>query len=210
LLCFGHKAIRLTLIISTSYLHHTVTPSTPLKKLTQNGNHHRSQRIWVHPLLYLNVHQLIRCFSYVLAVAASTFVLSVWHGARVTPLRKPAKVPYPNCYASAESIVTCDDPKEKEAKYIFNCAQRAHANFMENYPVALTGLLISGLKYPVASAVTGVVWTVSRIAYAIGYTRRDRTDGKGRYSGGLGGLFWAAQITWLGMVGKMGLDLVLS
>jgi glutathione S-transferase len=115
---------------------------------------------------------------------------------------------YPNCYASAESIEACSDPKEKKAKYLFNCAQRAHYNFMENYPMALAGMLIAGLQYPTTSAVAGVVWTASRVLYAIGYTDPNKVDGKGRFFYGLGELFWGSQLVWMGLVGKMGYDLV--
>ena len=76
--------------------------------------------------------------------------------------------------------------------------------------MTLAGMLISGLRFPVASAVAGAIWTVSRISYAIGYTRADMKDGKGRYSGGIGGLFWASQLAYVAMVGKMGIDLILS
>ena len=148
--------------------------------------------------------------SYVLGVAATTFLVAIWHGNRVTGRRREAKVPYPNAYASAESIASCTDPKEKQAKYLLNCAQRAHSNFLENYPIALAGMLITGVKYPVTSAVTGAVWTISRIFYATGYTRPDKTDGKGRYSGGIGSLFWLSQLTYVGLALKMGFDLIMS
>jgi len=149
-------------------------------------------------------------YGYVLATAATSFFVAIWHGARVTPWRKPAKVPYPNCYASAESIAACTDPKEKQAKYLFNCAQRAHANFLENYTLSLAGLLVSGVQYPVTSAVAGVIWLGSRIAYANGYTNPDKESGKGRYAGGAGSLWWASQLVWAVLVGKMGFDLITS
>ena len=49
-------------------------------------------------------------------------------------------------------------------------AQRSHANFTENQISFLGALLISGLRYPVASAVLGAGWAVSRVFYAIGYS----------------------------------------
>jgi len=149
-------------------------------------------------------------YGYVLGVAAASFAVAIWHGARVTTRRRDAKVPYPNAYASAESIASCTDPKEKQAKYLLNCAQRAHSNFLENYPVALAGMLVTGVKYPVTSAVAGVIWTISRISYALGYTRADRSDGRGRYSGGLGALFWLSQAAYIGLALKMGFDLIMS
>jgi len=147
-------------------------------------------------------------YGYVLATSAATFLVAMWHGTRVIGYRKNARVPLPQCYASAESIAACADPKEKKAKYLFNCAQRAHANFLENYTPALAGLLIAGLQYPVLSAAAGVAWTISRIVYAVGYTDPNKVDGKGRFYGGLGEVFWVSQLVWAGLVGKMGYDFI--
>jgi len=149
-------------------------------------------------------------YGWVLGVSAVSFLVCAWHGTRVGGFRKASKTPYPNAYVSAEAIATCPDAKEKHAKYLFNCAQRAHGNFLENYPMALAGMLISGLQFPVTSAVTGAIWLTSRIAYATGYTDPNRNDGKGRYAGGMGQLFWVCQVVWMGLVGKMGFDLVMS
>ncbi len=54
--------------------------------------------------------------------------------------RKAAKVPYPIAYASAA------ESKESKEKYLFNCAQRAHANYLEHYPQMLVGLMVGGLR----------------------------------------------------------------
>lgn len=90
--------------------------------------------------------------------------------------RKAAKVPFPNAYASAS------EAKDDRAKYLFNCAQRSHANFLEHQPAFLTGLLIGGLKYPIVSAGLGVAWCVARVMYTLGYTS-DRPNGSGRRIG---------------------------
>jgi len=148
-------------------------------------------------------------YGYVLVTVASTYLVSIWHGMRVGPYRKAAGVPYPNAYASAEAIAAASGEK-KQAMYLFNCAQRAHYNFLENYPIALTGMLVSGIKYPVASAVMGAIWTASRIFYATGYTNKTKEGGKGRYNGGLGGLFWLCQLGFMGLVGKSGYDALMS
>lgn len=44
-------------------------------------------------------------------------------------------------------------------------------------------MLLSGLKYPMTSSVLGVAWCVNRVIYAVGYTRADQQDGKGRLKG---------------------------
>lgn len=114
---------------------------------------------------------------YVLLVAASTSILNVWLGNRVNSYRKQAKVPYPNAYASANDAATSQE------KYLFNCAQRGHANFIEQQPSFLTALLISGFKYPVLSAGMGGLWVISRIMYAVGYTTPQYKNGRGRMWG---------------------------
>jgi len=154
--------------------------------------------------------QIPKEYGYVLATVASSFLVSVWHGVRVGGFRKAAKCPYPNAMASAESIAAAVDAKEAKAKYLFNCAQRAHGNFMENYPVALAGMMIAGLGYPVASSAAGAAWVVSRVFYAVGYTDPTKEGGNGRFYGGLGEVFWVSQLAWLGMIGKMSYDLLMD
>jgi glutathione S-transferase len=113
----------------------------------------------------------------------------------------------PNAYASEERIAAAATPSDKQALYLFNCAQRAHYNFLENYVAAAPAALIAGLAYPRASAITFGIWNVFRIVYALGYTDKTRSDGKGRLAGSG---FWIAEAVLFGMVGKMGYDLVLA
>ena len=115
--------------------------------------------------------------SYVLLAAASTSLLNHWLGMFVGEYRRAAKVPYPNAYASANEAATSQE------KHLFNCAQRAHANFLEAQPSVVTTLLISGLRYPVLSAALGASWVLFRIIYTIGYTRPGIEGGRGRYRG---------------------------
>lgn len=82
-------------------------------------------------------------YSYVIATAAFSTFIGHWLALRVGSFRRAAKVPYPNCYA------TDAEAKADKAKYLFNCAQRAHANFLEHQSTFLASLLISGLSYPV-------------------------------------------------------------
>ncbi|KAK2728581.1 microsomal glutathione s-transferase [Colletotrichum kahawae] len=88
-------------------------------------------------------------YGYVLLVAASTFFINTTHVLLTSKFRKASGLVYPVPYASNEAA-------EKDRKaYMFNCAQRAHANFTENQPSFLGALLISGLRFPVASAAVG-------------------------------------------------------
>ncbi|KAK1659261.1 MAPEG family protein [Colletotrichum godetiae] len=117
-------------------------------------------------------------YGYVLLVAASTFFINTTHVLLTSKYRKASGLVYPAPYASNEQAEK--DPKA----YQFNCAQRAHANFTENQPSFLGALLISGLRFPVASAVLGAGWTLSRILYAFGYT--SGAGPKGRTRGSIG------------------------
>ncbi|KAK1978122.1 MAPEG family protein [Colletotrichum cereale] len=117
-------------------------------------------------------------YGYVLLVAASTFFVNTTHVVLTSKYRKASGLVYPAPYASNEQAAK--DPKA----YQFNCAQRAHANFTENQPSFLGALLISGLHFPIASAVLGAGWSVSRMIYAFGYT--SGAGPKGRTGGSIG------------------------
>ncbi|CAF9908647.1 MAG: hypothetical protein GOMPHAMPRED_006239 [Gomphillus americanus] len=116
-------------------------------------------------------------YTYVLLVAASSTLVSAWHTIAVMKYRKRSKIPYPNTYASHEQAEKSIDA------YQFNCAQRAHHNFLEIYPEFLTQLAIAGLTFPELSAGLGAVYLVARVIYATGYTRPVRDGGRGRYNG---------------------------
>ncbi|KAI4174572.1 MAG: hypothetical protein LQ343_002145 [Gyalolechia ehrenbergii] len=142
-------------------------------------------------------------YGYVLLTATASSFLAYFHSNLTGQYRKAAQVPYPNSYASAE------EAKGNKDKYLFNCAQRAHANFLEHQPQFLLSLLISGLRFPVFSAVMGVIWCAGRVVYALGYTNPDKENGSGRLRGNfyyigqlglLGGSLW----TGLGVVGLVG------
>lgn len=75
------------------------------------------------------------------------------------------RIPYPNAYATAEQA------SRDQAAYSFNCAQRAHQNFLENFTMALAGLLISGVRYPLLASAFGAIWGAGRVVYALGYAK---------------------------------------
>ena|SRR5579871_6076094 len=145
--------------------------------------------------------------SYVLLTATGTFFLSIWHAFRVPSFRRKAGIRYPNVYATPEQIDQAPTEDKKLAMYLLNCAQRAHHHFLENYPSVLAALLIAGLKYPVASASLGALWSFGRVLFATGYTRADKKDGTGRYRGGIN---YIGQLGLYGLVAKTGYDLLMS
>lgn len=72
----------------------------------------------------------------------------------------------------------------------FNCAQRAHSNFLENASQTMLFTLVAGLKYPELAAGIGALWVVLRSLFLYGYVYSGKPQGKGRM---LGGTFWLAQ-----------------
>ena len=115
-------------------------------------------------------------YAYVLGVAASTTLVNLFLGNNVMKQRKASGITYPNLYATNE------EASKNPAAYKFNCAQRAHGNFLEAQPSFLVGLLITGLRWPVLAASLGAGWVVSRVIYAIGYTNNGP---KGRMGGSI-------------------------
>ncbi|KAH8146729.1 uncharacterized protein LAJ45_09103 [Morchella importuna] len=116
--------------------------------------------------------------GYALAAMAFTGLLGQWHAIVVGTARKAAGVPYPNAY------VTHEDAEKDIKKYQFNCAQRSHANYMENLAVVFPLMVASAPLYPMATAVLGGIWSVGRIFYTLGYKSSKQGDGgKGRYQG---------------------------
>ncbi|KAF2400790.1 membrane-associated proteins in eicosanoid and glutathione metabolism [Trichodelitschia bisporula] len=144
-------------------------------------------------------------YGFVLLSATTTFIVTQWHAIRVGSFRKAAGVPYPNAYASAEQIATAT-PEKKQALYLFNCAQRSHGNLLENLHIFLPAMLLAGLKYPLPVAIAGGFWNVFRVLYAVGYTRKDKTNGSGRIVGGA--LASLLQLVLMGVVGKLGYDVI--
>ncbi|KAJ9498817.1 hypothetical protein H2202_005493 [Exophiala xenobiotica] len=133
-------------------------------------------------------------YGYVVLVALGlTPILAFAQGNVVTGLRKAAGVPYPNPYATPQQA------KEKPAAYKFNCAQRAHANLLENMPQTMMYMLFAGLEYPSATAALGAGWLLFRALYAYGYVQGQKENGGSRMYGAPGWLMqgglWALCIS---------------
>ena len=112
-----------------------------------------------------------------LLAATSTALVNALHTSRTGSFRKAAKVPYPNAYASAT------EPRPTRRSTSSTARKRAHANFLENQPSFLVTLLISGLQYPVLSAIMGAVWSSGRVLYLYGYTQRRLQEAGGDTGG---------------------------
>ncbi|KAI4598980.1 hypothetical protein KJ359_002395 [Pestalotiopsis sp. 9143b] len=113
-------------------------------------------------------------YGYVLTVASLSFFVNSYHTTLSVLARKDSGLKYPIPYATEEQAA------KSPAAFKFNCAQRAHGNFLENFPPFLGALLISGLRFPTASAVLGGLFVLGRTMYAGGYVSRGppgRTNG---------------------------------
>ncbi|KAI9345628.1 hypothetical protein BDR26DRAFT_856360 [Obelidium mucronatum] len=128
-------------------------------------------------------------YGYVIAVGALSTLYPLVLGGQVGGARKRANVPYPHMYATQEECA-----KDKN-KYLFNCYQRAHHNFLENYPQFLFLLATSGIQYPQIAAGAGAVWIVGRIFYASNY----QTGEPSKRNGGLALLHLFGMLTLIGL-----------
>eukprot|EP00741_Cyanophora_paradoxa_P001631 tig00000498_g1582.t1 len=100
-------------------------------------------------------------YGYVLLAGVWIMFVNMYLGFKVGGARKKYKVKYPAMYSA--------DDKPGSDGYLFNCVQRGHQNMLETMPNQLFLMLVAGFKYPLLSALSGFVWGVGRIVYAIGY-----------------------------------------
>ncbi|EGD87140.1 hypothetical protein H112_05669 [Trichophyton rubrum D6] len=130
-------------------------------------------------------------YGNIIAVALGAIpVLGFVHGIITGIKRRAAGIPYPHSYATIEQCKA--DPKADA----FNCAQRAHTNYLENAPQTMLLTLVAGLKYPAATTLIGATWVVMRVLFLYGYVYSGQAAGAGRkYGGG----FWFAQMALWGM-----------
>ena len=61
------------------------------------------------------------------------------------------------------------DKLSYEAWFKFNCAQRAHYNFLEQIPILLVFLGVSGLQYPFVAGILGLLYVLGRIIVTFTY-----------------------------------------
>ncbi|KAI1849494.1 hypothetical protein JX265_012745 [Neoarthrinium moseri] len=120
--------------------------------------------------------QLPSEYGYVLTVASASFFVNTYHFVLSARARTGSGLKYPIPYATEEQAAK--DPKA----FKFNCAQRAHGNFVENVTPFLGALLIAGLRFPTASAACGAAWVLGRVWYAAGYTARGPAGRRGGFT----------------------------
>lgn len=102
-------------------------------------------------------------FALVGAVGAATYWVNLFNAGVVSKHRKLSGIKYPNFMADKATA------EANPAAHKFNCAQRAHANFLEGLPTFLFGLIYSGLYYPRVASALGLIELIGRIFYTRGY-----------------------------------------
>ncbi|XP_065302599.1 glutathione S-transferase 3, mitochondrial-like [Dermacentor albipictus] len=115
---------------------------------------------------------MLREYGYVVLVGVGSAIVNTWLAVRVGSARKRFDIKYPTMYS--------------DTNIAFNCIQRSHQNFLENYPQFLMLLFLGGLEYPKFAACSGLVYLAGRIVYAIGYSTGDpskRMRGSFQYFG---------------------------
>jgi len=136
-------------------------------------------------------------YGYVLLAATLSTTIPIYHALQVGSHRKLSGIRPPTLYA------TTSEAAQSMEKYLYNCAQRAHANFTENHTSFLATLLIAGLQYPLLSSAFGLMWSLARVMYAWGYVR-PIPDGQGR----MVGMWWTfPQLGLVGLANAVGLNL---
>lgn len=109
--------------------------------------------------------QIQENFGYVcITVVAAWIVHHVYMATKVMKARKKYEVAYPNLYADKDN---CPNEANRKA---FNCVQRGHQNSLENLPIFLASLIITGLVHPLVASAFGVMYLLGRIAYVEGYS----------------------------------------
>lgn len=108
----------------------------------------------------------------------SSFTL-VALGFRVGKARKDFNVPLPQMYA---------EPSRGPEGEKFNNVQRGHQQALETFPTFLALSFASGQRFPLTTAFLGVLYAVTRVAWANAYTAY---GAEGRYSTWLGKQVWA-------------------
>jgi len=111
-------------------------------------------------------------YGYVFGAFGFSFFMNTFLVIQVVNARKLYNVQYPALYA----------PESNEKAEKFNSVQRAHQNTLESYSLVMVGMFACGLKYPITSAISGMIYSVGRIIYGYGYAKGGP---QGRMIGGI-------------------------
>lgn len=100
--------------------------------------------------------------------------------------RKQSGVKYPFQYATEEQC------KNNSAAFRFNCAQRCHANYIENLLPMIGSMVIAGMKHSRLATFLGCIWLVARVHYWFRYLgmRYEAVGGDGKVPQGFNPVPW--------------------
>ncbi len=102
--------------------------------------------------------------GYVIVVAAAISMHCYVQGFYVGGLRKKYSLEYPDSGSGRLSTKLSD-----AQWHTFNCAQRAHQNYLESLPFVLITLVLASIQFPLFAASAGVGVLVGRQFYCSGY-----------------------------------------
>ncbi len=123
-------------------------------------------------------------YGYVLVSASSIAMHCFAQGMIAGGIRSKLNIEYPDCGNGRLSKDLSDAQWNK-----FQCAQRAHNNYLEALPMILVNLLIAGINFPYYSVCAAAGVLVGRQLYCTGY-RNNGPSGRivGARIGGLSGI----------------------
>lgn len=98
-------------------------------------------------------------YGYVILCFVFGHLTHIYLAHEVMKAREKYNVPYPNMYS--------------DKHHTYNCIQRSHLNFPEQYIYLFMMMLMVGMVYPKITAACGFLYLVSRFSYAFGYSTGD-------------------------------------
>ncbi|KAJ6612821.1 hypothetical protein B0H10DRAFT_2222840 [Mycena sp. CBHHK59/15] len=99
--------------------------------------------------------------SYVAAALLSTVFLLLGQTVTVGKYRYRSGIPYPRAYAEKAEMDASPNA------VLFNCAQRAHQNTLENLPLMYIMTLLTSVKYPILGASALGLWNPNKRTNAL-------------------------------------------
>lgn len=126
--------------------------------------------------------------GYVLATFLFSAAVNFWLTVRVGNARSKYNVQAPAAYS-----IELKDGKIDQNN-MFNCYQRSHQNFLENYFMVMGLMFIAAIQYPVYAAVAACSMLVGRIIFSVGYTSKN-PDRR----------FWGEPLKFLGFLALVGM-----
>jgi hypothetical protein len=124
----------------------------------------------------------------ILSCVLGQFICSEYMALVVLFARKSLRVPLPNAYATPGIHANAD---------AFNRIQRGHMSYFETLGTFTAMALIGGLKHPVTTIVSSVLYNIGSVLFQVGYSDTKLDVEVARYKKG-------GALKWVGMLGVVG------